>query len=533
MSDGGVKKSYSEELEDSMSNFCFGIFLICFTTMMMWMIERQAVKFAMILSRCQVATRALKNIDVVNKNFEKRSILVKGQSAVQGDKDIANMDKDTGFIADSKSKGNVVRQRRTVEMYQWVETEHRKKEKGKTDVVTYSYKKEWSQSYHDSSRFHEYGHINPPKNPNLESRISNATTYIGAYNLSERQVNMMQAFEPVELSSCPFKEVNLVKDKSLNNVPFFQSKDNISYIVYRGNTCERNSDINNPDIGLVRINYDCIYEDGKVTTVGVLTGNTFRPFTEKDAHGTLPEHAQWLCGINSTNKSKTQKYTDIESPLNGHDDAGSDDDDDDDNHNGGSCSCCTCCVLLNLCAPLLNKCVSFIVGEDVLLLEEKHYSITHMFSNANNSFAYRLKIMRFIAVLLFWVSVSMIFSPISTILGFIPLIGGLASSLFGLLTFILAMILATIVWATSWTAFHPEFLGTVMLTIGLVCAFSTTASAAWVSFGWIFSGLSIIPFTLFLLNWREDCQFAAEQDRLDSDITEHAHEGTGLVANVV
>ena len=46
-------------------------------------------------------------------------------------------------------------------------------------------------------------------------------------------------------------------------------------------------DLSHPEVGLVRISYQCIYENGKVTTVGVQTGNTFRPFTETDAHGTL------------------------------------------------------------------------------------------------------------------------------------------------------------------------------------------------------------------------------------------------------
>ena len=127
----------------------------------------------------------------------------------------------------------------------------------------------------------------------------------------------------------------------------------------------------------------------------------------------------------------------------------------------------------------------------------------------------------------FRTSISMIFSPVSTLLSFIPFIGGFASGLFGILTFILAMILCFVIFAVSWTLFHPEYLTVAMLGIGIPCWVSTTASSAWVTFGGICSILSIIPFGLYLLNWREDCKYADEQERLDEEMSNSFPNGNG------
>lgn len=52
-STGGESLSYSDEISNSISNFVGGLVLITLVSMAMWMIEQQAVKFAMILGRCQ------------------------------------------------------------------------------------------------------------------------------------------------------------------------------------------------------------------------------------------------------------------------------------------------------------------------------------------------------------------------------------------------------------------------------------------------------------------------------------------------
>jgi hypothetical protein len=212
----------------------------------------------------------------------------------------------------------------------------------------------------------------------------------------------------------------------------------------------------------------------------------------------------------------------------GNADYGSDDEDNAEQSSTSTACCeacgwlCPCCKIIACITPFMGQCIHSLVGEEVLLVEEKHSSLHAMFQHANDAFHFRLRICRVVCVLLFWAAVSMIFSPVSTILGFIPLIGGLASGLLGLLTFILAMVLAGLVFAVAWTAFHPEYLAVMMLAVGLPCWLSTTVAAGWVTFGAICTFSSVIPIGFFVSNWVEECRFASEQDRLDEEIASHS-----------
>jgi hypothetical protein len=559
MSSTAGATSYGKQLSDSIGKFLFGLVLITLTTIAMWMIEQQAVKFAMILGRCQTACRIIKDIVTVNRNYNNRCILVKGTTSVRDDFEKTNADPETGFVADSKTHGNLVRLRRTVEMYQWVEKKHTEKKKGQPDRVTYTYKLEWSSFYHDSSKFHDTGskstgnshsdrahvkHTNPPMIPNLDSKTQNAEAFVGGYKLSDAQVSMLADFKQVELSSCPFSEKDL-KVLGARTSSLQTTASNESYIVYKSPELHSPAcSLDEPEVGLVRVSYAAIYENGKITTVGVLTRRgSFRPFREKDAHATFAKGGlrALCCGSKqAVTDKRAAAQTDIESPVvtkthgHGSDDLGNDDDDNEQPSTRTSTACCDacgwlcpCCKIVSLLLPCMGQCIHSIVGEEVLLVEEKHSSLPDMFQHANDAFHYRLRISRVVCVLMFWASVSLIFSPVSTILGFVPLIGGLASGLLGLLTFILAMVLAGLVFAVAWTAFHPEYLAVLMLAVGLPCWLSTTVAAGWAIFGGICTIGSVIPIGFFIANWVEECRFASEQDRLDEEIASHANSGSG------
>lgn len=515
------------------------------------------------------ATRILKDIVNVNHNYENRSILVKGMSAVRGDFSLTNTDTDTGFSADAKKHGNLVRLKRTVEMYQWVEKEHREKQKGHSDKITYTYSLEWSKSYHDSSHFHQVNspysgnssssnvqysdrthvtHVNPVKSPNLDCKTKNASTYVGGYKLCEKQMNMLCDYKNVDLASCPLKDFKQFDQKQ---VSIQKSQiDDISYLVYAANGDSSNT-IDYPQVGLVRISYDAIYENGKITALGVLTGETFRAFTEKDAHATLGKGGirAFCCSFKNGEGSKNGKgkkrygANDIESPLapgsGGDDDYGTDDENDNGDNNSSSTNVCDacgwlcpCCKIISFLTPMMTSCINNVVGDEVILVEERHSSMHAMFQHLNDAFHFRLRISRLICVILFWIAVSLIFSPISTLLGFLPIVGGLASGLFGLLTFILAMILAFLITSIAWTIFHPEYMSVLLLAVGLPCWFSTTVAAGWVTFGIVCTCMSVIPATMFALNCIEECKYASEQDKLDEDLayrSTHMTDNTNLL----
>ena len=544
--------SYTQEISDSLNSFLFGLFLLCLVTMTMYFVEHQAVEFAMILSRAQTACRTIKDIITLNKNYNGRCVMVKGVSKVTGNFKKANEDTDTGFKADAAVRGNVVRQRRSVEMYQWIEKKT-KGEKGERD--RYNYVQEWSSTYHDSKMFAQESHHNPPMSPNLSSRTENATenTFVGAYSLSDRQINMMSDFVNIDLPLS--SAADFVKHADCTDPSTQKSTDGKSYIVFRpktsgsgksANHSEGNdtTHINNPVVGMVRIQYACVFDGGKVTTVGVLNGDTFCAFTEKDAHKTLGGHTKYLCCSGApSHGASTRGDGDLSQHLTysesgGDDDAGSDDDVPRNTGSSG-CYCTMCCQVLGILKPIMEKLVAMVVGKDVLLLEEKHFGVARMFRSANDNFSYRLRIIRLVCVILFWASITMIFSPISTVLNWIPFIGGLVSSLFGVVTFLLAMVLAFLVFSICWTVFHPEFLGVLLLTAGLLCVFSTTATAGVVAAGYVLSVLSLAPFTLLVLNWMEDRSFLQEQARLDDEFSHMKsgsdvhYEKTNLLSNAV
>eukprot|EP00658_Telonema_sp_P-2_P085768 TRINITY_DN984_c0_g1_i6.p1 TRINITY_DN984_c0_g1~~TRINITY_DN984_c0_g1_i6.p1 ORF type:complete len:430 (-),score=96.60 TRINITY_DN984_c0_g1_i6:28-1317(-) len=94
---------------------------------------------------------------------------------------------------------------RTVEMFQWAEhkeSHDRKLSNGEIETTTtYSYKKEWSSSVHDSQSFrHPTGHMNPSDKNYQDDTTKAAVVNFGGFELSERLVGAISGSRAVSIS---------------------------------------------------------------------------------------------------------------------------------------------------------------------------------------------------------------------------------------------------------------------------------------------------------------------------------------------
>lgn len=79
--------------------------------------------------------------------------------------------------------------------------------------------------------------------------------------------------------------------------------------------------------------------------------------------------------------------------------------------------------------------------------------------------------MRALAYFLMVMSICCFFSPITTLIGYVPFLGGFLSSAIGFAIFLASLIVCIPLFllcvAVSWTVFHPK-VGLIMLAIALV-----------------------------------------------------------------
>jgi hypothetical protein len=564
MEGSSADSDYGEKLINSFQNFIGGLLLLVITVWFMFLLERAMVKFATISRRAQTACRLVRDSNVIDPDFEGRVVHVKGSSKLSG-APMANIDSETGFKADS-TKGNIIKLRRVVQMYQWVEHEHTRKgessggsggrrgsqgnrhtsrsptkHSGGHDVF-YTYSTEWSEVDHNDEQFHEISsrgeggshnkHHNPyRREPNVQSKQTDASASLGAYLLTPRQLSMMVAFEDCQLDPASVSQYAGAGPLA----PTVEVTNGRSYLVYRPQNVDKSATVDRPQVGMVRIRYEAIYENGDITTVGVQRGSSFRPFTQKDAK---KYDKSCLCfggGGGSDVTVRDGAYSalrDEEAGGGGDNDDDVEEDDEDVRVSFTGGCCCIMCSVWRASFPIVQKCVSAVVGEDILLLEERHASVQVMFRDANGNAGIKVSVMRIIGMMLMWLSITLIFDPISTILGFVPLIGGFASSLFGVVTGALAVLLGSTIIGVAWVSFHPEILFTVLFGMGIVCVMCGTTTA-WISTGYVLSALSAFPLTLFVQLTINERAFVNEQNALDRerDIHHHAqsNEKTGLV----
>ena len=160
---------------------------------------------------------------------------------------------------------DLLRLKRTVEMFQWTEQKstHTQRNLGgsETTETTYSYRKEWADHPVDSSHFHEAGGHGNPSMPVRSATIDSQDVRLGAYKVDRPVLDAVSAFASFDPGQA-------------TSLPAGYSK--------TGDTLYRGSDPAAPAIGDVRVHYKAVSAQ-TMSVVASQTGGVLAPF--HDANG--------------------------------------------------------------------------------------------------------------------------------------------------------------------------------------------------------------------------------------------------------
>jgi hypothetical protein len=183
---------------------------------------------------------------------------------------------DTNQVLDDSMFGvqdSALKLRRQVEMYQWQEHTETKTKKNvggsETTETVYTYRKEWSENYIDSSYFKKIAeHQNPSSMPYHSKTMVASDIKVGVFELSNAFVSKIDYFSDYPLSQQNFDAMDggLQQSFQLNGTEYFY-----------GNP-------SNPEIGSVRIRYKII-KPMDISVVGKQNGNFIEKYITK--HGEI------------------------------------------------------------------------------------------------------------------------------------------------------------------------------------------------------------------------------------------------------
>lgn len=129
---------HGSKKDDSVfGGFMAGVVLISFSLPIVWMNERKQVKIAQTIIKAKKCVK--KDISVEDPNEENNFELVHARGLVSTSAPLV----DSVFALEHE---NAIKIERLVEVYQWRETEHRRKINSDEEEITYRHHKEWSST---------------------------------------------------------------------------------------------------------------------------------------------------------------------------------------------------------------------------------------------------------------------------------------------------------------------------------------------------------------------------------------------------
>ena len=420
-----IDNSLWEDLSKVKSEVFVGIVVIILSSTFLWIAEKQTVKHEQLLRGCREAVLEVRNPEVIFRNCQSCPVHVQGNTST----DCRRIkDNDLGYTPDVAC----VRMRRIVEMYQWQES---KKDQGKGRGIVYSYHQVWSEHDINSSAFHDKNYRNPRRQPDSCSTVMNADVVkIGAYILMDRQVAMMEQWEPCSLHTVPPASVvgyyhlhpHIYVTRSThvesNGSTSLDGGEGRGYQVFNGT-------LDDPRIGTVRVRYDIIREGGPVTTVAVQDGNTFRAFTEEDAYSLSPFRClQQTCSI-----------------LPGHE----------THRNYETYSNHLCWETVTSCAVAVSGCP---VSSDIVLLQEKHLDVPGIFTDEIEYHVLRMIWTRLGCYLLLSLGTYLLLEPIAALFTAFPFLGALDSCTAWGAALLMGCVFGMLVTSVAWILYRPHWL---------------------------------------------------------------------------
>ncbi|HEX3535856.1 MAG TPA: TMEM43 family protein [Stellaceae bacterium] len=207
-----------------------GIVLVIGSIILLWWNEGRAVEAIRALDRgAHMVVEA--KADAVDPGNDGKLVHVSGQTATKAPA------RDDVF---GVGGGDLLRLKRTVEMFQWTEqkstTTHKNLGGSETKETTYSYRKEWTEHPVDSSHFREAnGHHNPPL-PVRSQTFDSSDARLGPYRVDRGLLDEVSAFTSF--------------DAAPSNLPAGYRK--------TGDALYRGDDESSPAIGDIRVRYKAV-----------------------------------------------------------------------------------------------------------------------------------------------------------------------------------------------------------------------------------------------------------------------------------
>lgn len=227
--------SYGKNIKNSFGGAVLGFILFIASFVLLWWNEGHSVmqiKKADYINKNAVAVAS----DTVDRQNDNALISTSGEA-------VTNETLNDGLI----SIQNALVLDRKVEMYQWdedVETSRKDNLGGSTtETKTYRYKKTWSDWEINSDNFANKSHVNPKFKIKSE-RVNAKTGKMGAYNITETQTDRIRGLQ--SYTSLPYNP-----QYKIENGVYYQGKD-----------------INNPEIGDIKISYKYAPSGVKISLIG-------------------------------------------------------------------------------------------------------------------------------------------------------------------------------------------------------------------------------------------------------------------------
>jgi len=190
-------KSYGQVVGDAFGQALLGVLLVILGFPVLYFNEKRQVHMDKIFDYASHVCRQNVSSDAVDSQNEANLVHVQGATATQESL------RDGEFPV---KVTNCAKLRRSVEMYQWVESSSTETRDapggGKDEITTYSYAKQWCSSPQNSSGFQEAGHDNPSM-PFESATYTASKVSLGDFTLTEtliRQMNNFQALSNEELA---------------------------------------------------------------------------------------------------------------------------------------------------------------------------------------------------------------------------------------------------------------------------------------------------------------------------------------------
>lgn len=257
--------SWFTRLKDSIKSVAVGVVLFLAAFPLLWWNESRAVQTAKSLDEGAGAVVSI-SADQVDAANEGKLVHLNGLAQT------SDVLKDADFGIEQQA----IKLVRSVEMYQWVETQKTEKKKktggSEKQKTTYRYDQQWSSTRHDSGDFeHPKGHVNPAFRYEEMTRIAQNVS-VGAFDLPPEMVRAIPGKTPLPIDEAKLSDLT----------PALQSKTRVSDGAFhvRPGADSAEFDPSQPEVGDHRIRFWMV-PAAPVTIVAAQRGSRLGPYQTK------------------------------------------------------------------------------------------------------------------------------------------------------------------------------------------------------------------------------------------------------------